>query len=440
MNKPTGIRCRKGSATARLSGCRWWPILTAILVLCVAGPTPAPAQSVSATSDWPQWRGPDRSGRSPETGLFDQWPESGPPPVWKVEGLGAGFGSLAVVETAMGPRVFLQMQVGRQSAVAALDAADGRLVWSRAIGPSRDNDRGPGPRATPTVVGDRIYALTENGDLAALRVNDGEILWQRNILNDFNGSNIEWLLSESPLVDDDHVYVTPGGRGAGIVALDPDTGRTMWVSDDLGDRAGYASLILENVGGVPILMTLTAAAGVGVRATDGALMWRYTESANRTANAATPVFAGDQVFFSSSYGGGGGLVRLTASGGTVGAEEVYHTRNMENHHGGMIYVDGYLYGFHNSILTCLDFATGERMWRDRSVGKGAIAYADGHLYILSENNRVGLVEANPAEYVEKGRFEIEDEGLSSWAHPVISGGRLYIRNQGTVMAWDVRGR
>lgn len=411
-------------------------LLRACVVACVvlgvfAGV--AVAQS-PVSADWPQWRGPDRSGRSPETGLLEEWPQQGPDRVWERVGLGGGFGSMAVVRG----RVYLQMQVGSRSAVAALDAGDGSLLWSRALGSSRDNDRGSGPRGTPTVDGDRVYALTENGDLAALAAADGAVFWSRNVLEDFGGRNLEWLMSESPLVDGDRVYITPGGRGAGIVALDKTTGETIWTSRELSDMAGYASLILEDIDGIPTLMTMTSRAGVGVRAADGHLMWRYEGAANRTANAATPVFQDDAVFFSSSYGGGGGLIRLASENGTVRAEEVYHTRDMENHHGGIVYVDGYLYGFHNSILTCLEFKTGERMWRNRSVGKGSIAYADGHLYVLGENNVVGLVEATPDGYVENGRFEIEDQGLSSWAHPAISGGKLFIRNQGTVAAYDIR--
>ncbi len=387
-------------------------------------------------ADWPQWRGPDRSGRSIETDLLDAWPDGGPELNWRTEGLGAGFGSLAVARD----RVFLQYRVGNRSAVGALDMAGGRLLWSRALGPMRNNDRGPGPRGTPTVDGDRVYALTENGDLVALATADGAIIWSRNILEDFGGRNIDWLISESPLVDESRVYVTPGGRDAGIVALDKATGETVWAAAGLSDRAGYASLILEDVGGVPTLMTMTSRAGVGVRAADGHIMWRYDGAANRTANIATPVFHDDRVFFSSSYGGGGALVRMVNEGGVVRAEEVYRTRAMENHHGGLVYVDGYLYGFHNSILTCLDFDTGERIWRNRSVGKGSVIYADGHLYVLSEDNEVALVEASPEGYVEKGRFEIEDRGLSSWAHPVVSHGTLYIRNQGTVAAYDIRAR
>ena len=424
MNKPTVIERRLAKQRASL---------VALLFVSIAVSSSGQARPGAG---WTQWRGPDRSGRSAETGLLESWPADGPERLWETLGLGAGYGSLAVGRG----RVFFQLQVGVRSAVAALDETDGRLLWSRAVGPARDNDRGSGPRSTPTLDGDRLYALTENGDLVSLAATDGALFWQRNILEDFGGRNIDWLLSESPLVDGDRVYVTPGGQGAGIVALNKLTGETVWTSDELSDRAGYSSLILRDVGGVETLMTLTSRAGVGVRASDGRLMWRYDGAANRTANAATPVFHDDKVFFSSSYGGGGGLVRLVAAGGSVQAEEVYHTRGMANHHGGLVYVDGYLYGFHNSILTCLDFETGERMWRDRSVGKGSVSYADGHLYILSEDNEVGLVEATPGGYVEKGRFEIEDQGLSSWAHPVIGNGKLFIRNQGTIAAYDIRER
>ena len=266
------------------------------------------------------------------------------------------------------------------------------------------------------------------------------MLWERNILNDFRGRNISWLISESPLVDEDKVIVTPGGRGAGVVALDKISGETIWRSAELSDTAGYASVVAADIGGVRTLATLTAEAGVGLRASDGKLMWSYRRAANRTANITTPVFHDNKVFYTSGYGTGGGLLALTASGGEVQAEEVYFTRQMANHHGGVVVVDGYLYGFHNSILTCLDFETGEVMWRHRSVGKGSLSYADGNLYIFSERNVVGLVEATPAAYRERGRFLVEDQGWPSYAHPVISDGRLYIRNQGTLTSYDIRAR
>ena len=385
------------------------------------------------STDWPQWRGPGRSGVSPETGLLREWPASGPPRVWSTANLGAGFGSIAV----RGDRVFVQGMRNSQSVVSALGRADGQLAWVRVIGRAVDNYQGPGPRGTPTVDGDRVYVLTENGDLACLRIQDGTVVWQRNILQDFGGRNIGWLISESPLVDGNQVVVTPGGRGAGMVALDKTTGKTIWTSKELSDQAGYASSIVADVQGVRTIMTLTAEAGVGVRASDGKLMWRYQAVANDTANIATPVFGDDKVFYSSDYGTGGGLLALRAAGGEVRTQELYFTRDMQNHHGGLVLVGGYLYGFNNSILTCLEFATGKVMWRHRSVGKGSLAYADGHLYLLSENNVVGLAEATPAGYREKGRFTIADQGWPSWAHPVVSGGRLYVRNQGILTAYNI---
>jgi outer membrane protein assembly factor BamB len=187
-------------------------------------------------------------------------------------------------------------------------------------------------------------------------------------------------------------------------------------------------------------MTLTSAAGVGVRASDGKLMWRYPKVANGTANIATPVFFDNKVFYTSNYDTGGALLRLSLQGGEVKAQEVYFTRDMMNHHGGVVLVNGYLYGFSNAILTCLEFATGKVAWRNRSVGKGSLTYANGDLYLLGEDNVVGLAEANPTEYRERGRFKIPDQGWPSWAHPVVSGGQLYIRNQSTLTAYDIRAR
>jgi outer membrane protein assembly factor BamB len=389
-----------------------------------------------STTDWPQWRGPDRTGISRETGLLKQWPSGGPARLWRVTNLGGGYGSVST----KGDRIFVQMSVGRQSVVASLNQSNGQIVWSKPLGAAGTNDRGSGPRGTPTIDGDRVYALTESGDLACLRVADGAIVWQRNILRDFRGQNIGWLISESPLVDGDRVIVSPGGRDASVVALDKMTGNTVWTSKGLSDQAGYASAIAADVGGVRTLMTFTSEAGVGLRASDGKPMWRYAAAANRTANIATPVFSNGKVFYTSGYDTGGALLKLTAQGGEVKATEAYFTRDMKNHHGGVVLVDGYLYGFNDSILTAINFETGKMAWRDRSVGKGSLTYAEGHLYILGEQNVVGLVEATPAGYREKGRFTIPDSGLPAWAHPVVSGGRLYIRNQGTLAAYDIKAK
>lgn len=399
------------------------------------------ASSVAVTgamSDWPQWRGPDRTGISSETGLLTEWPDGGPPLVWRTEGLGSGYGSMAVV----GDRLYLQVARGRTSSVVALDRSDGREVWSRALGPTAlrmQTPQGAGPRGTPTVDGDRLYVLTESGDLAALTT-DGDLMWTRNILADFGGRQLPWLVSESPLVDGDHVVVTPGGRGAAMVKLDKTTGELVWASSDLSDLAAYSSIVAADVDGVRTYLTFTNSAAVGVRASDGALMFRYLRAANPIANVATPVYADNRVFFSSGYDTGGGLLHLAAEDGRVVASEAYFTRELRNHWGSMVLVDGYLYGYNDLILTCLDFATGERMWRARSVGKGTLIYADGHLYIQGENNELALAEATPEEYRERGRIRIPDQGWPSYAQPVISDGHLYVRNQGVVLAYDIQGR
>jgi len=406
-----------------------------LMVVSLAVSLVSAVSQTPATGDWPQWRGPNRDGISTETGLAQQWPAGGPRVVWTAPGLGAGYGAVAI----KGARVYVQGLRGRNTMVHSLNRADGTYVWSKNLGAGGSNDRGSGPRSTPTLDGNQLYVLTEGGDLWCLR-EDGTEVWHRNILKDFSGSNIQWLLSESPLVDGDRVIVTPGGRNAGIVALDRMTGKTIWTARELNDDAGYASAVVVEAEGVRAYTTFMASEAVGVRASDGKVLWRYRPAANRTANIATPVVHDNKVFYSSNYGVGGGLVTLQPTNDGLTAKESYFTRDMQNHHGGVLLVNGTLYGFNGAILAALDFATGKLLWRDRSVGKGAITYADGRLYILSEDNVVGLAEVTAKGYVEKGRFQIADQGLPSWSHPVVSGGRLYIRNQGQLTAYDVRAR
>ena len=399
-------------------------------------PQPAkPKAAAAPVIDWPQWRGPSRDGLSRETGLLKQWPSSGPAKLWSVTGLGSGYGSLAI----RGDRIYVQGTAGRDSMVFALNRADGKPVWNAPLGRALDQDRGGGPRGTPAVEADLSWALSENGDLACLRNKDAHVVWNRNILRDFGGSNPHWHISESPLIDGNKVIVTPGGREGCIVALDKTTGKNIWASRDLADSAGYASCIVADVGGIRAVMNLTADAGVGVRADDGKMLWRYEKPANGTANVATPVYSDGRVFYSSAYGTGGGLLSLSAQNGEVKSHEVYFTRDMQNHHGGVLLIDGFLYGFSNAILTCLEFATGRVVWKDRSVGKGSLTYADGNLYLLGENNTAGFAEASSSGYKEKGRFTIPDQGRPSWAHPVVCGGRLYIRNQDMLTCYDVKG-
>jgi outer membrane protein assembly factor BamB len=401
-------------------------LLPAILLLALA--QQALAQSAA---DWPQWRGPNRDGVSKETGLLKQWPAEGPPLVWKASGAGGGYSSFSVANG----KLYTMGLRGEREYVVAFDVATGKEAWSTPHGSAFRNDRGDGPRGTPTVDGDRVYALGGSGDLTALDARTGKIVWSKNVLKEFRGSNITWGISESPLVLGDKVLVNPGGPGASIVALNKANGALIWKSQS--DKAGYSSAIPVEVNGTTQVVFFTAERAVGLDAKDGRLLWEYGKPANNVANVATPIARANRVFISSDYGTGGGVVEIKADNK---AQEVWFTKDMRNHHSSSVLIGDYLYGFSSAILTAIRFDTGEIAWRDRSVGKGSLVYADGNLYCFSENGVVGLVEATPTGYKEKGRFRIAQGNLPTWTHPVVAGGRLYLRDQDTIYAYDVRSK
>jgi len=401
-------------------------LLPAILLLALA--QHALAQS---TADWPQWRGPNRDGISKETGLLKQWPAEGPPLVWKASGAGGGYSSFSVANG----KLYTMGLRGEREYVVAFDVATGKEVWATPHGSAFRNDRGDGPRGTPTIDGDRLYALGGSGDLTALDARTGKIVWSKNVLREFGGSNITWGISESPLVLGDKVLVNAGGPGASIVALNKANGALIWKSQS--DKAGYSSAIPVEVNGTTQVVFFTAERAVGLDAKDGHLLWEYGRPANNVANVATPIARANRVFISSDYGTGGGVVEIKADNK---AQEIWFTKDMRNHHSSSVLIGDYLYGFSSAILTAIRFDTGEIAWRDRSVGKGSLVYADGNLYCFSENGVVGLVEATPTGYKEKGRFRLAQGNLPTWTHPVVVGGRLYLRDQDTIYAYDVRAK
>ena len=399
-------------------------LLLAVLLLCLAQQAFAQTAAI-----WPQWRGPNRDGISKETGLLKQWPAEGPPLVWKATGAGRGYSSFSVAD---GKLYTLGLR-GDREFVIAFDVATGKEAWATAHGSAFHNDRGDGPRGTPTVDGDRVYALGGDGDLSALDARTGKIIWSKNILKEFRGSNITWGISESPLVLGNKVLVNPGGPNASIVALNKADGSVIWKSQS--DRAGYSSGIPVEVNGATQVVFFTSERALGLDAKDGRLLWDYSRPANDVANVATPIVRANRVFISSDYGAGGGVVEIKPDNK---AQEIWFTRDMRNHHSSSVLIGDYLYGFSSAILTAIKFDTGEIAWRDRSVGKGSLVYADGNLYCFSENGVVGLVEATPTGYKEKGRFRIPQDSLPTWTHPVVAGGRLYLRDQDTIYAFDVR--
>lgn len=398
----------------------------AILVGCVS--TELVAQ---VKGDWPQWRGANRDGISKETGLMKQWPADGPPLVWKANGAGRGYSTMAIANG----RIYTMGLRGDREFVIAFDVATGKEAWATPHGSPFRNDRGDGPRGTPTVDGTSVFALGGNGDLSSLDARTGRVIWTMNVLQKFGGSNITWGISESPLVIGEKVLVNAGGPGASIVALNRKDGSLIWKSQS--DRAGYSSGIPVQVGNTTQVVFFTHTRAVGLDVKDGKLLWEYARAANDVANVATPVIRGNRVFISSDYGTGAGLVEIKADGK---AQEVYFTRDMRNHHSSSILIGDHLYGFSGAILTAMRFDTGEVAWKDRSVGKGSLVFADGNLYAFSEKGEVGLIEATPTGYSEKGRFRIQQGNLPTWTHPVVAGGRLYLRDQDTIYAYDVRGK
>jgi outer membrane protein assembly factor BamB len=401
-------------------------LLPGLIVTSPAAPTRA--------ADWPQWRGPHRDGISRETGLLDKWPATGPKLLWEARGVGPGFSTVSIVKG----RVFTQGNRGAESRIIALDLETGKEVWSAPNGDAYENSYGDGPRGTPTVDGDLLYAIGAHGDLASVETASGKVRWAANILEKFGADNIGWGISESPLIVGDRLIVTPGGRDATIVALDKKTGETLWTSKGLSDGAGYSSAITFGAAGVEQVVNFTGEGVVGVALEDGRFLWRYDRVANGIANIATPVFVNGAVFATSFYDTGCALIRLEKDGERgVAAKEVYFQRSLKNHHGGVIVVEGHVYGCDNASWTCLEVGTGKRKWVNRGVGKGSLVHADGRFYLLGEDGVVGLIEANPSAYREISRFEIDHGGQPAWAHPVVSGGRLFIRTEDRVRCFDV---
>ena len=380
-------------------------------------------------ADWPQWRGPNRDGKSAEIGLLASWPTGGPHLDWKAQGLGEGFSGPAVV----GDRLFLEAQQGPQQFVLAYDVATGKQLWKTPTGRSFSEEHGNGPRGTTTVDGDRLYAISTDGTLVCLQTATGNKVWSLNFTERFGGRMPRWSYSESPLVDGDRLIVTPGGPGAAVVALNKNTGDLIWKSQD--DRPAYSSAILFNVDGTRALALLTAEAAIGLDAKDGTLLWRFPKVANRVANIATPVVYDGYVFFSSDYGTGCLLLKPTPDGKTA---EVYFNRDMRNHYTTTVLVGEYLYGFSSEILTAMEFKTGKVAWRDRSVGKGNCIYADQRLYCMGEDGAVGLIEPTPAAYREISRFEIPRGPFNTWTPPVLANGKLYLREQDHLYCYNVK--
>lgn len=395
--------------------------------------------------DWPQWRGPQRNGVSQETGLLKEWPKNGPKLRWKVNDVGSGYSTPAVV----GERLYLLGNEGLENEfVQALAVKDAKRVWQTRLGKvgnPKQQPSFPAARSTPTVEGEVLYALGSDGDLVCLEIGAGKMRWQKNLRSDFSGKPGEWAYSESPLIDGDALVCTPGGSEATLVALNKKTGDLIWkCATPEGDEAAYASAIIVEAGGVKQYVQLLPKGLVGVEAKTGKFLWRYGKPVSRYgANIPTPV-ASDGYIYCGSAGTGGGAVKLKAKDGSFDPEQVYFESKLPTAIGGAVKIGGFLYGTTPQAMLCIEFATGKVKWEERALGAASLCYADGRLYLHGENGDVALVETSQESYREKGRFTPPDQPKHSgsmekaWAYPVVANGHLYIRDHSTLWCYDVR--
>lgn len=390
-------------------------------------------------ADWPQFHGPRRDNRSTETGLLREWPAGGPKLLWTATGIGHGFSAPAIADGL----IYITGNVGPDTLITALDL-DGKAKWTARNGPAYTRQH-PGTRSTSTIDGGRLYHENAEGDVACLDARTGKPIWSLNILRKFQGRNIEWGLAESLLVDGDRVVCTPGGEEVSMVALNKLTGETVWTCKGLGQRPGYASPVLVEHQGLRQIVTMMAKAIVGVNADTGEPLWSVEHVTPFDESIFTPLHADGLVYFATAHGRGSRLLKLNVQGKRCSVEVVWRTEMLDSHHGGVVLLDGYLYGFchgnYKPRWDCLEFKSGKVMCSERTPTAGCVTYADGMIYALDERGTVMLVKPVPDRRVVVSQFTLPKGGRGpTWAHPVVCGGRLYLRHSDCLFAYDIRAK
>ena len=404
-------------------------IVVALVFLCVGIVAAYAAENEANNLDWRQWRGPNRDGISLETGLLKQWSGDGPKELWRIP-LGEGFSGVSISDG----RAYTMFVKGDDEIVVCLDAGSGKEVW-RHLDDYRFENRqgGDGPRSTPTVDGDRVYVVSAYGRLVALDAHNGKELWSHDFTKAFSSNLPRHGFSFSPIIEGDLLLVETGGDGKALLACDKRSGEIVWNSED--DASGYSSPIAVTILGKRQTVFFTGRGLVSVSPKDGEIYWRYDWQTAFNVNAATPIFIPpDKIFISSGYDVGGAVVQIKETAGQLKAAEVWMSRGMKNHFSSSVLHDGYLYGYDNAFLKCIDAETGEEQWVKRGFGKGTLIYADGNLIILGEDGTLALAKATHTQYEEKGRRQIFDG--QCWTVPTLSGGKLYLRNTEELICLD----
>lgn len=388
--------------------------------------------SPNAGEYWSDFRGPGRAGIYDQQPINTDWKAKSPPEVWRQK-IGGGYASMVIAEG----KVFTIEQRRNKEVVAAYNFETGRQVWEHEwTARFEESLGGDGPRATPTWHDGKIYALGASGDLYCLNAGNGSVIWNRNILSDAGASNVTWGMSAAPLVVDDLVVLLPGGRaGKSVVAYDKNAGEIRWTSQN--DRGGYTSPQIATLAGKRQLIIVSGERIFGANIADGELLWGHEWKTNNDANCAQPLIVDDEhVLVSSAYGHGAALVKITTDGEQFSASEVWFSRNMKNKFNPSILADGVVYGLDDGILAAVDVRTGERLWKGGRYGFGQLIYASGHLIVISEQGDLVLVKATPESHQELATFEAISG--KTWNVPAMADGRLIVRNQTEMAAYDMR--
>ncbi len=378
--------------------------------------------------DWPRWRGPNLDGISTEKGWLTAWPAGGPQRLWHAD-VGLGYVSVSVSQG----RLFTLGNTDETDSVYCLDAATGKELWRHAYACSAKDPNGfLGPRVTPTVDAGRVYSLSRAGQLFCLDAASGKVVWAKDFARDFGAKPPTWGFGGSPLVAGDLLISEVGGAAGSVVAFNKMDGHEVWKAGT--DAVAYSSIVPFDFKGQQCLAELSAAGIVGRAAKDGSELWRYPWKTSYDVNVATPILAGDRVFVSSGYGKGCALIQFADA---TPPKVVWQNKRMRNHVATCVRWQGQLYGFDESELKCLDFATGEQKWAEGRFGKGCLSIADGKLIIYSETGTVAVAEPSPDGYKELASCKVF-EGKNTWAVPVLANGRLYCRSQADLVCLDVK--
>ena len=379
-----------------------------------------------------QWRGPYRNGNYNETGLLKQWPAHGPELLWHMDELGFGHASATVTNELV---YTSGMDSDENGFIIAFDN-DGNEKWRSTYG-KEWNESYEGTRSTPLIYDGKVYMLSSFGDLACLDAKNGSGIWSINIFSDYDGRNIKWGVTENLLIDENVLYVTPGGDINNVLALNKDNGELIWSSEAKNELSAYCSPLIIERGNKKIFITQTESFVFGLDAANGELLWSYSQPNRWSVHANTPVYHDGMLYVFSGYGQGGVMLKLSENGDSV--EKIWKDEKLDSKMGGVVLVDGRIYGSgdNNKCWLCLDWNTGDVLYESKMMKVGNIIYADGLLYLYGQGGKVAIVDPASDDYNPISTFNVPYGEKYHWAHLVIHNKRLYVRHGESLMVYDI---